>query len=121
QGWRRFAEQDPAKFRQRDPAEADRYLVMTGQSVQPTFFAQEEVQKVRREFAARAEELSDKYHKAEETAKAAEGDQDAKAAAALVATYRDYFDKARRAARPAGTVLLVLLALVALGMGVVRT
>ena len=46
QGWRRFAEQDPMKFRQRDPAEAERYLVMTGQSVQPTFFAQKEVQKV---------------------------------------------------------------------------
>ncbi len=121
QGWRRFAEQDPAKFRQRDPAEAERYLVMTGQSVQPTAFAQQEVQQVRREFAARAEALGDQYHKAEAAAKAAEGDSDAKEAAALLATYHGYFDKARRAAPPVGGVLLALLMLGALVLGAVQT
>src|SRR5262249_41813495 len=32
QGWRRFAEQDPAKFKQEHQAEADRLLAVSGQS-----------------------------------------------------------------------------------------
>ena len=48
QGWRRFAEQDPVKFREKDgdKEEADRLLVMTGQSPRKTDLAREEIKKI---------------------------------------------------------------------------
>src|SRR5262249_45742451 len=45
QGWRRFAEQYPDQFRQRDAVEAERFLVIEGRSRQralDTRFAQEQ-------------------------------------------------------------------------------
>ena len=36
QGWRRFAEQDPTKFRKEQQAEADRLLVLMGQAAKPS-------------------------------------------------------------------------------------
>src|SRR5438046_7574382 len=44
QGWRRFAEQDPAKFKEKYHDDAERLLVMTGQSSRKVYdFAEREL------------------------------------------------------------------------------
>jgi len=58
QGWRRFAEQDPGKFRQKERQDADRLLVASGQSSpQVANLAELEVKKVDEKFAPRYVEL----------------------------------------------------------------
>jgi hypothetical protein len=60
QGWRRFAEQDPAKFQKEQKADAQRLLALEGQSPQQIVnYGQEAVQKVVREFQTQYA-LSDK-------------------------------------------------------------
>ncbi len=65
QGWRRFAEQDPTKFRQQFHADAERLLVTIGQSSPRVFdFAQEEARKVAQDFDARYQKLEGEYQEA---------------------------------------------------------
>ncbi len=59
QGWRRFAEQNPGKFRNEQKEEAERLLLTVGQS-QPrvTDLTQQELQRIDSEHARRTEELT---------------------------------------------------------------
>ncbi|HEY7153434.1 MAG TPA: alpha-2-macroglobulin, partial [Gemmataceae bacterium] len=57
QGWRRFAEQDPNRFRQNQKAEAERLLVTIGQSQpQVTDLSVQELARVEKEYARRIDE-----------------------------------------------------------------
>ncbi len=88
QGWRRFAEQNPAEFRKnlKDPGdvhEADRLLVSIGQSMPLTRdFAREEIEKVCAKLDPDIDALAVKYEEAGEAAEAAQ------TAAAKAATER---------------------------------
>jgi hypothetical protein len=65
QGWRRFAEQDPAKFRQLHRDDAERLLVTTGQASAKTInFAQQEMQRIQTETATRRAELQQQLTRA---------------------------------------------------------
>src|SRR6185437_15889300 len=83
QGWRRFAEQDPNKFRHEQKEEAERLLVTIGQS-QPQMMdlTQKELERVESEHARRTEELTAQIAQARKAEQ--EARQDADYSAALV-------------------------------------
>jgi hypothetical protein len=61
QGWRRFAEQDPAKFRKEQKDQAERFLVLNGLSpTRSVDYSQEEVQNVVKEFQIKASKLEER-------------------------------------------------------------
>jgi hypothetical protein len=67
QGWRRFAEQNPAKFRQQFKEDADRLLVTIGQSsLQSVDLAQREAERLQTEFETELAVLEEKQAKAQE-------------------------------------------------------
>jgi hypothetical protein len=71
QGWRRFAEQDPLQFRQKQHEEADRLLVSLGQvspvtlGAKATEFDAEAIRRASVEFRAKSEALRERLEKAE--------------------------------------------------------
>src|SRR5439155_10007129 len=67
QGWRRFAEQDPGKFKQQYKEDADRLLVTSGQSSPMSVdLAQREAERLQTEFEAELAGLEEKQAKARE-------------------------------------------------------
>jgi anti-sigma factor RsiW len=97
QGWRRFAEQEPAKFRQEHKEEAERLLVLSGQSSEKTTdFAQQQLQRVALECAAKEARLGEEIAEVREGAEQAEHDPQYKAALAALAGYDDFFDGLKR-------------------------
>jgi hypothetical protein len=67
QGWRRFAEQDPHKFRQEQREDAERLLVCNGQASDKTVnFLQKELQRIQAEAGTRRRELLLRQARAEE-------------------------------------------------------
>jgi hypothetical protein len=139
QGWRRFAEQNPQKFREDHKKEAERLLVTIGQSrPKRTDFVQEEIRKVQEETArqreriqeqlaknqkARAQAFADKI-KASQALQTArrevEQDQDYQAAQALVARYDRWIDRGRLLVPPLLGGILLLVGLVALSLALAR-
>jgi hypothetical protein len=69
QGWRRFAEQDPNKFRQEQKEEADRLLVTLGQTQtkMTDIWMQQKLQQVETENARQMQELTARAAQAKET------------------------------------------------------
>src|SRR5262249_20601650 len=57
QGWRRFLEQDPTRFKKNETEEADRLLVSIGLSERPVEIEREQVEIIRRDTAAKTSEL----------------------------------------------------------------
>src|SRR5712692_9342530 len=67
QGWRRFAEQNPGKFRQQSKEDADRLLVTIGQSSQKSVdLAQHEIERLQIEFNTELAKLQEQQAKAHE-------------------------------------------------------
>ena len=119
QGWRRFAEQDPNKFREKDAdkEEADRLLVMTGQSPHKTDLAREEVKKIEDETDARAARLKEQYARADEEGKAALADPLYTAAVTRTEWYGNLLERLRLTATPlACTALAAALLFLVLGL-----
>ena len=102
QGWRRFAEQDPDKFREKDAdkEEAERLLVMTGQSPHKTDLAREEIKKIEDETDARAARLKEQYARADEEGQAALADPLYTAAVTRTAWYGDALERLRLTGTP---------------------
>jgi hypothetical protein len=108
QGWRRFAEQNPDQFRkrhvemagadrQRREEEADRLLVLSGQSIpQRIVFDQERIDKVKKAFDDRADRLLAQHEKARQAVEHAGDDADYRAALALMTQFQDRFQQAGR-------------------------
>ena len=122
QGWRRFAEQDPAKFREKrniDKEDAERLLVMSGQSTPcRTDLEAEEIKKVRQETDERVVALKDQYDQAAEEASAARTDPACTTATAAQASYDDMLNKVRTIGAPliGAALLMAALAFLVLGL-----
>jgi len=79
--------------------------------VRTTDFAEEEVAKVRQQFATKIDELSDEHDDAEAQVNAATSDESYKAAVATLANYRHTRDQIQKLGTPilGGLLVLVLL------------
>jgi hypothetical protein len=127
QGWRRFAEQDPQKFKSRfadlkQRQEAERLLVTIGQSSPKVVnYAREEELKVRREFVDREGKVRDEADKAQTALLAVRGDEAAAAATDRLKRYDDWFDRYGALAAPAAGLLLFVVLLVALVVALPRS
>jgi hypothetical protein len=115
QGWRRFAEQDPKKFRKQFADDAERLLVTIGQSSRKvTDFAQEEVKQVAEGFDRRRQELQGERDEAAAGLAVVRGDSAARAAAERLQRYDDWIERYARYATPLAALLLLVLILGAL-------
>jgi anti-sigma factor RsiW len=113
QGWRRFAEQDPAKFRQEHKEEAERLLVHNGLSAEKTTdFAREQMATAMRLSDEEGARRGEEFAQAEKSAK--EAGSEYKAALAAVISYEDFFDRIKRTGGPVAAVVLLLAALLCL-------
>jgi hypothetical protein len=114
QGWRRFAEQNPAEFRKnlKDPAdaeEAERLLVSIGQSVPLTRdFAREEIQKVHEEFNREIDQKAAEYQEATQAITRAENAEEYQTAVAAVKSYDEAWEHTRGILFPALTAVLLV-------------
>jgi hypothetical protein len=115
QGWRRFAEQDPAKFREKHADEAERLLVLNFQSTEKaTDFAERRRAEVEKESDAQEKELQQQLAEARQGVQNSEKDPQYLAALATLHGYEDFFDGMRRWSGPAAAVLLAGAALACL-------
>jgi hypothetical protein len=113
QGWRRFAEQDPARFREKFKEDADRLLVAMGQtSPRETDFALKETQRLQEEIKERRQSLAAEKEGAEAALLAVRGNSEARAAAVTLDQYRAWFDRFHRQGVPilGGLLGLVMIA-----------
>ena len=121
QGWRRFAEQNPDKFRRDQKEEAERLLVTIGQSQpQMTDLTREEIARVEEEAQHRTTELRAQIARAESEAKETAEDHDYRAAVATLASYDNFIHRARFVGAPTLGAVLVLAALAFLLLGLYR-
>jgi hypothetical protein len=121
QGWRRFAEQNPNKFRNEQKDEAERLLVTIGQS-QPrtTDLTQEELERVETDRVRRTEELTARAEQSRKAEEEAREDRDYRAALVQLKTYDDLIDRTRLVGAPILGALLMLAALACLLLGLFR-
>ncbi|HEV3448611.1 MAG TPA: hypothetical protein VG099_28495, partial [Gemmataceae bacterium] len=76
QGWRRFAEQDPGLFRQKNGAEAERLLATTGQgTLRSVDLLQHEAERLQTHYTTTMTELQDRQNKAMTALAAVRNDQ----------------------------------------------
>jgi hypothetical protein len=127
QGWRRFAEQNPAQFREElrkhgDADEAERLLVSIGQSAPQTRdFMREEEEKLLDTFDVEANKLAEKCVEAGKDVETARENPEYKTAAATLASYRQKWDDLRHTPLfPALAALFVMGALVLLFVALMR-
>jgi anti-sigma factor RsiW len=127
QGWRRFAEQDPARFKERlanDPkvrGDAERLLVTIGQSSpKVTDYAREQVKKVADEYAGREDQLQDDYKQALAAAAKVREDEAAAAAQQRLQRYDAWIERYGAIVPPAAALLLFALILAGLYLALPR-
>jgi hypothetical protein len=121
QGWRRFAEQDPTKFRREQKDEAERLLVTIGQSQTKTAdLTQQQLQRLEKESARHAEELAARAAQAKKAEQDARNDADYRAALFKLKAYDDLFNRIQLVGAPIVEAILVLAALVCLILGLLR-
>jgi hypothetical protein len=141
QGWRRFAEQDPERFKQQHPEDAERMLVSIGQVSPPVprnaYLLAE--QKVREAFDPKFRQLEEELVRAQEAVAAAEADEQFaarqemlereigqadetwKAAVAALARHDDISRSFRQRGFLLLGGLLLLAGVLALGIGLARS
>ncbi len=121
QGWRRFAEQDPNKFRRQEKEEAERLLVTIGQSQpQTTDLTQQELDRVEKDRQSRLEVLTAQIARDEQIEKESREDNDYRAALVALKNYDDFLDQARRVGTPLLGALLVAVAIFCLVLALLR-
>jgi hypothetical protein len=123
QGWRRFAEQDPAKFREKnvnDKEEANSLLVMNGLSPRNTNGSEEEIKKIQESTDAEIAQLNEQANQAQSAAAAALGDPGYASAVTKVDSYKLLGEQVRLIGTPLLGAVLLTAALVFLIVGVVR-
>ncbi len=123
QGWRRFAEQDPAKFREKnviDKEEAESLLVMDGQSPQKTDGAENEIKSIEKSTDAQVAELNETANQAQSAAAAALADPGYAAAVAKVDSYQLLGEQVRQVGTPLVAAVLLTAALIFLALGLGR-
>ncbi|MHB1425209.1 MAG: alpha-2-macroglobulin family protein [Gemmataceae bacterium] len=121
QGWRRFAEQDPGKFRNEQKEEAERLLVMIGQTDQRmTDLTTRELQNVERDHARRVEGLTARLKEITKIEEEKRVSGAYRAALVNLKEYDEFFDRLRFVGVRVGEAILVLAALVCLILGLYR-
>ncbi|MSR30962.1 MAG: hypothetical protein EXR99_05590 [Gemmataceae bacterium] len=109
QGWRRFAEQNPVKFRQLHKEEADNLLVTIGQvSAQPTDISMEPVETLLKKYDPLLSQAEEKVVKAKEAFSVLASPPAVETARARLAWWNDAFDDFSRLL-PALAVIGILL------------
>ncbi len=121
QGWRRFAEQDPNKFRRREKDEAERLLVTIGQSQpQTTDLTQQELDRVEKDRERRLEVLTAQVARDEQIEKESREDDAYRAALIALKKYDDFLDRTRRVGTPVLGALLAAAAIFCLVLALLR-
>jgi hypothetical protein len=121
QGWRRFAEQDPNKFRREQKEEADRLLVTIGDSQTKTAdLTQQKLQRVEAEYVRQTAELTAQASEARKMEQEARDNPDYRAAIAKLDSYGEMFNRIQLVGAPIAEALLVVSALVFLILGLLR-
>jgi hypothetical protein len=121
QGWRRFAEQDPARFRKEHRDDAERLLVTIGQSSSKVHdFAQEQAQKVAQDFDDRIARTQTEQASASTGLATLRADTAAREAAERVRRYEDWMDHYGRPLLPVAGLALFGVLLVALFLALPR-
>jgi anti-sigma factor RsiW len=121
QGWRRFAEQDPVKFRRDQREEAERLLVSIGQSSpRTTDLLQHDLERVNKDYEQEVAQQRDRLSRATEAERAALSAPAFTRATKRLADYDDFVNKMRGETLPLLGLALLLTAFVALLVGVIR-
>jgi hypothetical protein len=129
QGWRRFAEQNPLKFREKHKEDAERLLatigqerllMAMGQSPPPVDFEKEQTQKILEGEHARTTKLQKELSDSHQELASANKDAAYLAAVSTVNRYEDWFHRARTIATPILVLALFLAVLAALFLAVRR-
>jgi hypothetical protein len=121
QGWRRFAEQDPAKFRREQKEEAERLLAILGQSqIKISDWTQLQLQHIEREYTRQAEELAARMAQAQKAEQEARDDPAYRAALLKLKTYEELFARLQLVGAPILEAILVMAALGCLTLGLYR-
>ncbi|NBY01958.1 MAG: hypothetical protein EBQ87_08260 [Planctomycetes bacterium] len=111
QGWRRFAEQDPSKFRQMHKEEADNLLVTIGQSsTQSKDLAMEPVNKIFAEYQKKINEAQAESDKALQAKNALEPSPAVLLAMSRLDKWNNFFDALLQNLRKVIGALIVLIA-----------
>ena len=111
QGWRRFAEQDPSKFRQMHKEEADNLLVTIGQSTaQSKDLAMEPVEKIFTEYQKKIDDAQAEADKALEAKNAAEPSPAVLLAISKLNAWKSFFENLKENLFKMGGALILLLA-----------
>jgi hypothetical protein len=121
QGWRRFAEQTPKKFRNEQKEEAERLLATLGQSQTKSIdLMHHKWQRIETEYARQAEELTAQAARAKNVEQETRDDPDYRAALIQLKAYEDLFNRIRHVGEPIVEAVLMLAALVCLVLGSLR-
>jgi hypothetical protein len=121
QGWRRFAEQDPTRFRRDRPEDAERLLVTIGQSSgKTTDLLQRDLERVNKDSEQEVADLRERLARATEAERTALAAPAFTQASKKVADYDDLFNKMGGQTLPLLGLALLLTAFVALVVGVIR-
>ena len=111
QGWRRFAEQDPSKFRQIHKEEADNLLVTIGQSsIQSKDLAMEPVEKIFTEYQKKINDAQADSDKALQAKNAAAPSPAVLLAISKLNEWNTFFENVNRNMFKMGGALILLLA-----------
>jgi len=111
QGWRRFAEQDPSKFRQIHKEEADNLLVTIGQSsIQSKDLAMEPVEKIFTEYQKKVNDAQAESDKALQAKNAAVPSPAVLLAISKLNEWNTFFENVKRNIFKMGGALILLLA-----------
>jgi hypothetical protein len=120
QGWRRFAEQDPTKFKKNETDEADRLLVSVGLSERPVHMEQEQIKNVENDFAAKKTELDNELREANDRVKSMRADSAFLALVNKVDSYDEWFRLGRQVALPMLCLVLLVVTITALIAGTMQ-
>ncbi len=122
QGWRRFAEQNPNKFRQEQKEEAERLLVTIGQTQtrMTDIWLQQKLQQVETENARQTAELAARVAQAKGTEQETRENAAYLAALVRLKAYDDFYNRIQFVGAPIVEAILVLAALVCLILGLLR-
>jgi anti-sigma factor RsiW len=122
QGWRRFAEQDPAKFRNAHPEEAARLLVSIGQNgTKTTDFLKEGLERIDKDYQAAAVRLGHERDEAAAEVQKFQASADYAQALARLDGFERSFEKLRTQTLPLAAAAVLLALFVTLVVLIFRT
>lgn len=120
QGWRRFAEQNPKKFRDEQQQEAEHLLAAIGQSRKIIDLTQQELRRIEADSTRQTEEATARATQTRKAERDARDNPDYRAALVLLKSYDDFFDRMQRVGTLIAQAVLLLAALACLILGLSR-